>query len=49
MWQRIDSGLRERFRGHHAVQAALPSLLADVRAGLVPASLAARRLLDLTN
>jgi LAO/AO transport system kinase len=49
MWQRIDSGLRERFRAHPAVQAALPALVADVRAGRVPPSLAARQLLDLTS
>jgi LAO/AO transport system kinase len=48
MWQRIDSGLRERFRAHPAVQDALPALLKDVRAGRVAASLAARRLLDLS-
>jgi LAO/AO transport system kinase len=48
MWQRIDSALRERFRSHAAVRLALPTLLADVRAGRVPASLAARQLLNLT-
>jgi LAO/AO transport system kinase len=49
MWQRIDAGLRERFHGHPAVQAALPQLTAEVRAGQVAASVAARRLLDLAN
>jgi LAO/AO transport system kinase len=49
MWQRIDTGLRERFRSHGAVQAALPTFLADVRAGRVPASLAARQLIELAN
>jgi LAO/AO transport system kinase len=47
MWQRIEAGLRERFRAQAGVQAALPGLVADVRAGRVAASMAARRLLDL--
>jgi LAO/AO transport system kinase len=49
MWQRIDAGLRERFRGHPAVQAALSQLTTDVRAGKVAASVAARQLLDLAS
>jgi LAO/AO transport system kinase len=49
MWQRIDAGLRESFRSHPAVQAALPQLTADVRAGQVAASVAARQLLDLAS
>jgi LAO/AO transport system kinase len=48
MWERIDAGLRQRFRAHPAVQAALPALSEEVRAGRVAASVAARRLLDLT-
>jgi LAO/AO transport system kinase len=47
MKERLDAGLRERFRAHPAVQAALPSAIEDVRAGRVAASVAARRLLDL--
>ena len=47
MWERIEAGLRQRFRAHPAVQAALPDLLADVTEGRVAASVAARRLLDL--
>jgi LAO/AO transport system kinase len=48
MWERIDTGLRQRFRGHAAVRAALPALSEEVRAGRVAASVAARRLLDLS-
>ena len=47
MWERIAAGLRQRFDQHPAVRAALPGLSADVRAGAVAASVAARRLLDL--
>lgn len=47
MWERIEAGLRQRFRQHPAVRQALPSITADVRAGKLAASVAARRLLDL--
>jgi len=47
MWERIDAGLKQRFRQHPAVKAALSELSADVRAGRIAASVAARRLLDL--
>ena len=47
MWERIEAGLRQRFRNHPAVREALPPLTDDVRAGRVAASVAARRLLDL--
>jgi LAO/AO transport system kinase len=47
MWERIESGLRQRFREHPAVVAALPALVADVRAGRTAPSTAARRLLEL--
>lgn len=47
MWERIESGLRERFRDHPAVREALPAVSGDVRAGRTAASVAARRLLDL--
>jgi LAO/AO transport system kinase len=47
MWERIDAGLKELFRSHPAVRAALPGLTDEVRAGRVAASVAARHLLDL--
>jgi len=47
MWERIDAGLKQRFRAHGEVHALLAPLTADVRAGRVAASVAARRLLDL--
>ena len=47
MWERIEAGLRQRFRQHPAVAAALPDMTAQVRAGTLAAPLAARRLLDL--
>jgi len=47
MWERIEAGLRERFRQHPAVRAALPGITEDVDAGRLAASVAARRLLDL--
>lgn len=46
MWERIEAGLKQDFRRHPAVQALLPQLAADVQAGLVPASTAARNLLS---
>jgi LAO/AO transport system kinase len=49
MWERIDAGLKQRFRSHAAVSAALPELTAAVRVGTLAASVAARRLLDLFN
>jgi LAO/AO transport system kinase len=49
MWERIEAGLRQRFKSHAAVRDALPHITADVRAGRVAASVAARRLLDLMN
>jgi LAO/AO transport system kinase len=49
MWERIEAGLRQRFKAHAAVQAALPQTDADVRAGRLAPSVAARRLLDLMN
>ena len=47
MWERIEAGLRQRFRAHPAVGAALPAVEEEVRAGRLPPSVAARRLLDL--
>ena len=45
MWERIDAGLAQHFRAHPQVQARLPQLQADVVAGKVVASAAARELL----
>ncbi len=47
MWERIEAGLRQRFRQNPAVMQALPPLAKQVQAGQVAASTAARRLLDL--
>ncbi len=47
MWERIEAGLRQRFKQHAAVRAALPQINDDVQAGRLAASVAARRLLDL--
>ncbi len=47
MWERIEAGLRQRFRQHAAVREALPQALAEVEAGTLAASVAARQLLDL--
>jgi LAO/AO transport system kinase len=47
MWERIEAGLRERFRRHPSVRAALPGVTHDVTQGRLAASVAARRLLDL--
>jgi LAO/AO transport system kinase len=49
MWARIEFGLRERFRNHPGVQAALPELSIAVEAGEVTPTVAAHRLLALLN
>jgi LAO/AO transport system kinase len=49
MWERIEALLHDRFRAQPQVAAALPPLTADVRAGRVAASVAARRLIELMN
>jgi len=46
MGERIDAGLKNDFRGRAAVRELLPQLTNEVEAGRVPASTAARRLLD---
>jgi len=46
MWERIESGLRQEFREHPAVRQLLPTLTADVQALRLPASTAARQLLQ---
>nr|WP_091453038.1 methylmalonyl Co-A mutase-associated GTPase MeaB [Giesbergeria anulus] len=45
MWERIDAGLKQAFRQHPQVQGLLPSTLADVAAGRLAPSTAARNLL----
>ncbi|MBT9476091.1 methylmalonyl Co-A mutase-associated GTPase MeaB [Polaromonas sp.] len=45
MWERIDAGLKQAFRQNPAVSALLPTLVAEVLAGQLPASTAARNLL----
>jgi LAO/AO transport system kinase len=47
MWERIEAGLRQRFRQHPGVREALGPMTEEVRAGSLAASVAARRLLDL--
>jgi LAO/AO transport system kinase len=49
MWERIEAGLRQRFHDAAAVREALPRVSAEVQAGRVAPSVAARRLLDLMN
>ena len=46
MWERIDAGLKQRFRGQARVRDLLPTLTAQVGAGQLPASTAARQLLN---
>jgi LAO/AO transport system kinase len=46
MWTLIDNGLRERFRSHAGVRAALPACSAQVAAGTLTPGAAAARLLD---
>jgi LAO/AO transport system kinase len=45
MWERIDAGLKQAFRQDPAVSALLPTLVAQVLNGRIPASTAARNLL----
>lgn len=46
MWERIESSLRSEFRQHPSVRELLPRLAGEVEAGRLPASTAARALLD---
>jgi LAO/AO transport system kinase len=46
MWERIDAGLKHDFHEAAAVRALLPQLTNEVEAGRLPASAAARQLLD---
>jgi LAO/AO transport system kinase len=45
MWERIESGLKQKFRSHAQVQSQLPLLTQQVLSGELPASTAARKLL----
>ncbi|MCU0941799.1 MAG: methylmalonyl Co-A mutase-associated GTPase MeaB [Hydrogenophaga sp.] len=45
MWERIDAGLKQRFRDHPAVRAELDDITQQVLQGKLPASTAARHLL----
>ncbi|WP_411884252.1 methylmalonyl Co-A mutase-associated GTPase MeaB [Polaromonas sp. YR568] len=45
MWERIDAGLKQAFRRDPSVSALLPTLVAEVADGRMPASTAARSLL----
>ncbi|MBK6388916.1 MAG: methylmalonyl Co-A mutase-associated GTPase MeaB [Rhodoferax sp.] len=45
MWERIDAGLKQSFRQNPRVRELLPTLTADVTAGRIAASTAARNLL----
>ncbi|MCW5652245.1 MAG: methylmalonyl Co-A mutase-associated GTPase MeaB [Hydrogenophaga sp.] len=47
MWERIEAGLRQRFREHPAVRATLEETTGRVLEGTLPASTAARQLLGL--
>jgi LAO/AO transport system kinase len=46
MWERIEAGLKQAFKKNLAVRTALPPLLAAVQFGELPASTAARQLLQ---
>ena len=46
MWERIESGLKQAFRSHPQVRQLLPALGAEVIAGRLAASTAARQLLQ---
>jgi LAO/AO transport system kinase len=46
MWERIEAGLRQAFRQHPVVREQLPRLTDEVRSGRLPASTAARQLLE---
>ncbi len=46
MWERIDAGLKQRFRQHPKVRERLESVTQAVLDGQMPASTAARQLLD---
>jgi LAO/AO transport system kinase len=45
MWEQIEAGLKSDFRNHPRVRELLPAMTAEVGAGHMPASIAARQLL----
>jgi LAO/AO transport system kinase len=45
MWEQIEAGLKREFRDHPRVREMLPAMAAEVGAGRLPASTAARQLL----
>jgi LAO/AO transport system kinase len=47
MWERIDAGLKQRFREHPQIRARLDDTTQRVLAGELPASTAARQLLEM--
>ncbi|MBE0590096.1 MAG: methylmalonyl Co-A mutase-associated GTPase MeaB, partial [Hydrogenophaga sp.] len=47
MWERIDAGLKQRFRDHPQIRARLDDTTRRVLDGELPASTAARQLLEL--
>ena len=49
MWERIDAGLKQAFRAHPVVRGMLDGVTADLAAGRLPASTAARALLERFN
>jgi LAO/AO transport system kinase len=49
MWERIDAGLKQRFRAHPQVRDQLEYITAEVAAGRLPASTAARQLFERFN
>jgi LAO/AO transport system kinase len=49
MWERVHAGLKARFTAHARVQATLADTLARVGAGSLPASTAARHLLEISS
>jgi LAO/AO transport system kinase len=49
MWERIDAGLKAQFKNNSSISQQLPLLTAQVLAGQVPASTAARQLLSFLN
>ena len=46
MWERVDAGLKLAFKQNPAVRQRLPAMVADVQAGKLAASTAARNLLS---
>jgi LAO/AO transport system kinase len=49
MWERIEAGLRRNFMAQACVQASLSRMQDQVHRGELPASVAARQLLDMAS